>query len=784
MIDKWNSLPPVEFSKLETREDWLINPAPFKASVCRGKREGEIVISNGLVQRAFLIEPNVATIALDNLVTGETLLRGIKPEARVSIDGTGYDVGGLVGQVEYAYLKKEWLDDLTSDQDAFTVFDFDTGEIKARFPWKRTRHCKDLPWPPAGKVVMFKFKPPANSSLNPNIEVNVHYEIYDGIPLISKWITVENKSRSSIHLDSFTSEILAVVDVKPGSAGGMVGGTSTWPHVYFESDFSFRGMTAEQANQVVHWVTDPQYKSQVAFLDNDKILMEASLKIGPGIDVPPRPGENPERAPNILEGLVPWAEEASWEPPAWRFESFRLFELVMDSDSRQRRGISICRMYKKIAPWVTENPIMLHLISFDPAIIENAIKQMEDVGFEMLIFSFGSNFNSSVLELAVEHPEWFDEMLKEIKVDFIDMIKAKGFDVGGYSLLASRKISIEDDVVNPYTGKTSDVNSPELEPGIEAIQGFDGNIQGAPTFGNSPCLASNWGRRYFESLYRAFKELELTILEHDGSYPGDVCASTKHPGHKGLDDSLWIQWKIITSFYKWCRSQGIFLNVPDWYMLTGSNKTGIGYKEVNWSLPRERQVMLGRQNIYDGTWEKLPTMGWTFCPLTQYHSVEEYPAEVATIEPLHEHLDHYESMLVQNLGSGVQACYRGLRLYDTGETRELVSKWVSWYKKYRLILDSEIIHVHRPDGNHVDGILHVDPDGTCDGIKGMAIFYNPTGKMITREICLNLYYTGLSDVATVAEKDGRGVERQIDREYNITLAVGIPPGKATWFTIR
>ena len=81
----------------------------------------------------------------------------------------------------------------------------------------------------------------------------------------------------------------------------------------------------------------------------------------------------------------------------------------------------------------------------------------------------------------------------------------------------------------------------------------------------------------------------LGILEHDGSYPGDECAATNHPGHRGLDDSQWVMWKAITELYQWCRANGIYLNIPDWYFLNGGTKTGMGYRETNWSLPRAYQ---------------------------------------------------------------------------------------------------------------------------------------------------------------------------------------------------
>ena len=257
------------------------------------------------------------------------------------------------------------------------------------------------------------------------------------------------------------------------------------------------------------------------------------------------------------------------------------------------------------------------------------------------------------------------------------------------------------------------------------------------------------------------------MLEHDGSYPGDLCASTKHPGHHGLNDSQWTQWKTITDFYKWCRSTGVYLNVPDWYYLTGSNKTAMGYREVNWSLPRDRQILLGRQNIYDGTWEKTPSMGWMFVPLVEYQG----GGAAATLEPLADHLDAYAAHLTQNFGSGVQACYRGPRLYDTDATRNVVKTWVDFYKKYRDILDSDIIHVRRPDGRDIDCMLHVNPRLKT---KGLAMIYNPLNHPVRETIKLPLYYTGLTQEAMIREKDAEPKKFDLDRQYNVRVPIELP----------
>jgi hypothetical protein len=34
--------------------------------------------------------------------------------------------------------------------------------------------------------------------------------------------------------------------------------------------------------------------------------------------------------------------------------------------------------------------------------------------------------------------------------------------------------------------------------------------------------------------------------------------------------------------------------------------------------------------------------------------------------------------------------------------------WVDFYKRYRGILDSDIVHVRRPDGRDLDVMLHVN----------------------------------------------------------------------------
>ena len=544
------------------------------------------------------------------------------------------------------------------------------------------------------------------------VGVSVHYELYDGIPVIAKWISVHNRGNKEITIDGFTSEILAAVEY--GSAVETREHGVEKPNIHVETDYAFSSFNVDDANHhAVRWVPDPDYHTQVNYLRLTPCLLEVGPEIGPSKRL--AGGES--------------------------FNSFRTFVMPYDSYQRERQGMALRKVYRTLAPWTTENPLMMHARFADWDRVKIAIDQAAEVGFEMVILTFGSGFD-------IEDDS--EKYLAKMK-QYADYAKSKGVEIGGYSLLASRKIGDKQDVVMPKGKK--------------------------PTFGNSPCIGSEWGQQYFKKLYSFYEKTGFSLLEHDGSYPGDVCTADYHPGHRGVEDSRWEQYSTISQFYQWCRANGVYLNIPDYYYLTGGNKCGMGYREVNWSLPRAQQLIHTRQNIYDGAWQKTPSMGWMFVPLTEYHG----GGAAATIEPLNKHLEHYKLMMISNLGAGVQACYRGPRLYDTDGTKAMVSKVINWYKDHREVLEGDIIHLRRADGRDIDYWLNVNPSGDE---KGMLLVYNPLKEAVSRKIKVPLYYTGLTDKAKVQVAGGIAQEYTLDREYSIETEVTVEAQGYTWLLIK
>ena len=883
--------------------DWLVNPAGYISRVHLDPAQHELIIENGLAKRVMRLQPNAATVAIDNLTNGQTLLRAVGPEAHIGINGTVYAIGGLSGQPIANYLRREWVDRLHDDPLAYHYSGWREEPIQARFPWKKHPEwlSKDLAWPPHGRHVVMRYAPPSlspealngpvllqepfggalsaewsihlspkhpdtsfavnghsgsivalpetaayaehpwpataeaieltvaapqddhsnswgpgialvcadhsysfvarpesgqyevdggvmgelvagrfdrsrpatlrirlnrttaifeasqegalfqtigqldlpqtpksfrvgkvgkfgrgtdtasaqgavvacqvsnlllrgpsNSSSNPRTDlplVEVHYEIYDGLPLFCKWLVVKNNTGKPINIDSFVSEEIRLTE--PESNVEAVPDRER-PDIWVETDYAFGAMDAPHAAaKAVSLESDPDYPTQVNYDRKTPCLLKCKPPIGPNITL----------------------------PAGQRFESFRAFELLLDSTERERRGLAQRRMYRTIAPWTAENPLMFHLRNADPTSLHNAIDQAHRAGFEMIIMSFGSGFN-----FESRDPNY----IAKYKT-LADEARSKGIALGGYSLLASRGAATAAD-----------------------------NTQGQPAmYGTMPCLGATWGIEYLQQLKHFISDADLTVLEHDGSYPGDRCASTEHPGHKGLEDSQWVMWRAITDLYKWCRGNGVYLNIPDWYFLNGGNKCGMGYRESNWSLPRAEQEIIERQNIFDGTWTKTGSMGWMMVPLTEYQG----GGAAATIEPLHEHLDHYEARLANLIGAGVQACYRGPRLFDTDGTLKLVSHWTTFYKAHRQVLDGDMIHLRRANGRDWDGWLHVNAAGEE---KGLAFLYNPLAEPITRTVKIPLHYTGLTGHSLVSINGGKSEKIALSADNFATIKVTIP----------
>lgn len=157
-------------------DDWLIDGRRAVAEV-REIAEGarEVVLENQLIR----LTPNAATVAYDNLMTGQAELRSVRPEARVMLDGHEYDIGGLVGQPIHNYMLAPRLATMTADPSAFRFVAMRTGPTRERFAWQPRTAWLSTPtaWPPPGRSLELDFAAPEGS---PHADVRV--------TVISAWL--------------------------------------------------------------------------------------------------------------------------------------------------------------------------------------------------------------------------------------------------------------------------------------------------------------------------------------------------------------------------------------------------------------------------------------------------------------------------------------------------------------------------------------------------------------------------------------------------------------------
>ena len=130
-----------------TGPDWLLDSADYGANLWFHSPDpaapegslvgaGRMTLDNGLASRTWLQGGSGACVELQNLITGETLLRAVQPEARLVLDGEDVRLGGLIGQPNRAFLLDEWLEDgtLAVDPEAWVVARTANDRIEEREP--------------------------------------------------------------------------------------------------------------------------------------------------------------------------------------------------------------------------------------------------------------------------------------------------------------------------------------------------------------------------------------------------------------------------------------------------------------------------------------------------------------------------------------------------------------------------------------------------------------------------------------------------------------------------
>ena len=540
--------------------------------------------------------PAFATIDLLQLAESpaglhKSALRSFSPEAVITLDNITYPVGGFQTfnntspNLPSNYATNSFLNRSSAAlveracilPGAFIYTGHTTAPMAKRFNWTiGTRHSgtTDIAWPPRGEHLVVSFKAPAGApAAHQGITVEVHYELYDGVPAFAKWVSLRSKGKSAagVKVQDIAVEMLAINDefspinfatVEGGAPPvglGLIEASTDQAHgpgcsftTHPEGTWAAQPVlgcsygvgfgAAQTGNSFCHPLASPPEVCSstgeqcpscgqvvcpcpkgVESKGLDVSIKAASLVSG----LSTNGGEKMDIHADADGHLHFFHHKHGDDDEEHTFESFHARILLHDSFERERRGLATRRLAKVVTPHILENPIFLHLSNQTSDTFRAAVDQCVEVGFEMIIYSFGSGFN-----LESNNSTYMDQIASDVAY-----AKSKGIEVGGYDLI------VEDRGPGGY-GKP---NVPEKFAAI------------SPATGNSTadaCYASGWADELETKIHDLMAKAGLTMLETDGPYGGAPCASSAHAHHTGLSDSIFFQTRLQERFYTKMKGNG------------------------------------------------------------------------------------------------------------------------------------------------------------------------------------------------------------------------------------
>eukprot|EP01062_Namystynia_karyoxenos_P010762 TRINITY_DN13830_c0_g1_i2.p1 TRINITY_DN13830_c0_g1~~TRINITY_DN13830_c0_g1_i2.p1 ORF type:complete len:583 (+),score=65.77 TRINITY_DN13830_c0_g1_i2:85-1749(+) len=483
--------------------DWLIR-RPTTPTVLTATSTG-FSLANGLIERAFFVKGGAwCTVEYRNLISRQVFFRALAPEANLTLNGTALDVGGCVGQpaghAEF-WSPDLWQAGLAANPDAMQYRAHRTSPPEKLFDWTPGRRSSptDTVWPPRGLHLAVDYIPPArHAAALGNVTVTVHYEMYDGMPVLRKWVSITHGGPASapvLELQTLNYELLRAPNFAPEQMSVVLQQANN-PVPFDEQVRPFRGQSFPGRDYAL-WFQDPGYDQ-----GNDQeihvtytyytflVIGYSSYSVvyggptGPGAIVHGGGGAN-----------------STWA-------SLSVREVLHDGADQERKGLGVRAMHRALAPHLLESPIPFMITDISSsAAMRLAVDQAASTGHELVIVGFGAAGWCGMCFAQLNDPNFRKWFRGEVQY-----ANSKGIEVSAYTLMQ-------------HNGWGESV------PVAEQTLGRDGRR------GPTACFATDWHFGYRRAALAFMKEVGLTGIETDGQYESIPCADTngdhRHNGIAG-----------------------------------------------------------------------------------------------------------------------------------------------------------------------------------------------------------------------------------------------------------
>jgi len=352
--------------------------------------------------------------------------------------------------------------------------------------------------------------------------VTVHYEMYDGLPLLRKWVSVAQRggAAAAVTVDALTTDLLRAPNFAPNAMTVQVvqpANPTPFDQQTRPEPPAVAGANGGRTEQL--WFFDPLYDKCCDAQLHVQYTYYSLLQVGYGGDVwyggPTGPG-----------AVV--APGASWASQDVR-------TLFHDTTDVERQGLGLRKAASVLTPNLLANPLhyMIEDISSN-ASFQLALDTAAAAGMEMVIIGYGAAGWCGMCDAQISSPAFTAWMR-----DWVAYGAARGVAVSGYTLMQHNGWG-------------------ETVPPEEQVLQRDGSRGGVA------CFSTDWHASYRARVLAFAAAVNLSGVETDGQYENAFCGDTggdhRHNGGAGGFDA---QLKATLDFNAAMKAQGIYQTGAD-----------------------------------------------------------------------------------------------------------------------------------------------------------------------------------------------------------------------------
>ena len=375
----------------------------------------------------------------------------------------------------------------------------------------------------------------------PDLRVTVHTEMYDGIPALSRWLTVAMKPgskaagpvvsqasmellhipwnlRNRLHAETAFMPSLGIRN--SGEAAGYVPVDGSTPPNFTSP---MRSLWAYDDQLMGPWGEDSAMEYWYDMGVNETML-DIKFPFGPGVNITGSP-----------------------------LETFRVYEILHEDDDLDRQGLARRKLLRTVAPQVGMDITPFFSVGGDSASIRAGADAAAEAGFGAIHTQVDSS-NMSAAYIA------------QVRSD-VEYVHSKGLAAAFYVLLQNPPgLTAKDEAIDPDTGEGDGV----------------------------ACFATDFHQTFRANVEAFVRATGFDFVDTDGPYEAMSCASTTHQ-HAGLVDSQYAQWHANVEWYRSLPSMpnpyslvgsGVMISCPDPYELAaGTWNQPIGFTDSLYLSP-------------------------------------------------------------------------------------------------------------------------------------------------------------------------------------------------------